>query len=162
MFTRSRYPVEISSLEVTIGIDTHQPAIGSWLVAGFLIKIGERRKAKFNAAIVVVPGFPVMRITAPTALAVVTVIDGVCVLGGRLTVPKIRCASCVAVKTATGLSGAVTKLVSPNPGRAAAITAAQIAAAVSLDKARLADDAQPTETFAWLMMMTLCLCCFVL
>jgi hypothetical protein len=69
---------------------------------------------------------------------------------------------CIAVKAAAGSSGAVAELVTSNLGRPAAITAAQIAAAVSLHRASLPDDPQTTKAFTGLMMMTLCLCCFAL
>jgi hypothetical protein len=45
------------------------------------VELKEQREAKFNTSIVAIMSFPVMRITAPTSLTVVTVVDGVRVLG---------------------------------------------------------------------------------
>ena len=70
--------------------------------------------------------------------------------------PKIRCASCVVVEASARSSGAIAELVASDLGRPAAITAAQIAAAVSLHRASLPDDPQTTEAFTRLVMMTLC------
>ena len=81
VFTLRQNPVQISRLEVAAGIDPHQPAIGSWLVADFQVKRRERCKVKLDAAIVVVLGFPAAWIAAPVPLPVVSVIHGVRVFG---------------------------------------------------------------------------------
>jgi hypothetical protein len=81
VFARSRDPPEIPSFEVTIGINPHQPAIGSRPVADYFVELKERREAKFNTSIVVIMSCRVMRITAPTTLTVVAVVDGIGVLG---------------------------------------------------------------------------------
>jgi len=111
VFTRSRDPLQIPSFGVTIGINPHQPAIGSRPVADYFVELTERREAKFNASIMVIMSFPVMRIAAPASLTVITVVDGVGILGRRLTVPEIGCASSIVVEAAARLSGAIAELI---------------------------------------------------
>jgi hypothetical protein len=57
--------MEVSTFEVRIGINPHQPAIGIWFVSNFFVKFEEIFEEEENAAPTVVVVEPAPRIATP-------------------------------------------------------------------------------------------------
>jgi hypothetical protein len=146
-----RDPVQIANLEVAVKVYAAQPVVVAGLITHLCVEIDEAVETELNATVVKGTGSSISRIAAPTALTCVGEIGSGRGLRARLTMSEVPR---IAEPAPTWSWFTAAKVACLNLNSPAAITAAQIDAAVPLGDTSLPDDYQPGEALTALMMMS--------